>query len=108
MPKRTTTARLFIAPWEFEPSLGAEEATRRLRRAIVATGGDVVDLSILAPDGRTVVAASVTDHADGTYGATFKLDHAGNSEEASTALRNEVTMRTIFTADNEIRCEPEA
>ena len=42
-----------------------------------ATGGDVVDLSVLAPDGRTVVAASVTDHADGTYGATFKLDHAG-------------------------------
>ena len=42
-----------------------------------ATGGDVVDLSILAPDGRTVVAASVTDHADGTYGAAFRLDHAG-------------------------------
>ena len=42
-----------------------------------ATGGDVVDLSVLAPDGRTVVAASVTDHADGTYGAAFKLDHAG-------------------------------
>ena len=42
-----------------------------------ATGGDVVDLSMLAPDGKTVVAASVTDHADGTYGAAFKLDQAG-------------------------------
>ena len=42
----------FIAPWEFEPSLGAEEATRRLRRAIVATGGDVVeDVVAVASDG---------------------------------------------------------
>ena len=42
-----------------------------------ATGGDVVDLSMLAPDGKTVVAAAVADHADGTYGASFKLDQAG-------------------------------
>ena len=42
-----------------------------------ATGGDVVDLSMLAPDGKTVIAATVVDHADGTYGATFKLDQAG-------------------------------
>ena len=32
---------------------------------------------MLAPDGKTVVAASVSDHADGTYGAAFKLDQAG-------------------------------
>ena len=42
-----------------------------------ATGGDVVDLSVLAPDGKTVIAATVVDHADGTYGASFKLDQAG-------------------------------
>jgi filamin len=42
-----------------------------------ATGGDVVDLSMLAPDGKTVIAATVVDHADGTYGASFKLDQAG-------------------------------
>jgi hypothetical protein len=42
-----------------------------------ATGGDVVDLSMLAPDGKTVIAAAVVDHADGTFGASFKLDQAG-------------------------------
>ena len=42
-----------------------------------ATGGDVIDLSLLAPDGKTVIAATTTDHGDGTYGASFKLDQAG-------------------------------
>ena len=27
-------------------------------------------------DGKTVIAATVVDHADGTYGASFKLDQA--------------------------------
>jgi hypothetical protein len=33
---------------------------------------------MLAPDGKTVIAATVVDHADGTYGAKFKLEQAGN------------------------------
>ena len=43
-----------------------------------ATGGDVVDLSVLAPDVEDGDCRdAVVDHADGTYGASFKLDQAG-------------------------------
>ncbi len=41
-----------------------------------ATGGDVLHLPMLAPDGKTVVAAAVPDHAGGTYRATLKLHQA--------------------------------
>ena len=38
-----------------------------------ATGGDVLDMTLVSPDGRSVVTAKVVDHSDGTYGCEFKL-----------------------------------
>lgn len=45
-----------------------------------STGGDVVDVTLSSPDGKYVVAAKVDDHADGTYGAKFKLERPGTWE----------------------------
>ncbi|CAL6286735.1 unnamed protein product [Bathycoccus prasinos] len=42
-----------------------------------ATGGDVLDMTLVSPDGRSVVTAKVVDHSDGTYGCEFKLDQPG-------------------------------
>ena len=42
-----------------------------------ATGGDVLDMTLVSPDGRSVVTAKVIDHSDGTYGCEFKLDKPG-------------------------------
>ena len=45
-----------------------------------STGGDVVDVNLCSPDGKYVVASKVDDHADGTYGAKFKLERPGTWE----------------------------
>jgi len=45
-----------------------------------STGGDVVDVNLCSPDGKYIIAAKVDDHADGTYGAKFKLDRPGTWE----------------------------
>ena len=44
---------------------------------LLARGGDLVDMSLLSPDGVGTVSAVVVDHGDGTYGASFALDKAG-------------------------------
>lgn len=45
-----------------------------------STGGDVIDVNLSSPDGKYVIAAKVDDHADGTYGAKFKLERPGTWE----------------------------
>ena len=45
-----------------------------------STGGDVIDINLCSPDGKYVVASKVDDHADGTYGAKFKLERPGTWE----------------------------
>ena len=63
-----------------------------------STGGDVVDVNLCSPDGKYVVAAKVDDHADGTYGAKFKLERPGTWE-----IQLVVNGRGGRTQVNEVR-----
>ena len=63
-----------------------------------STGGDVVDVNLCSPDGKYVVAAKVDDHADGTYGAKFKLERPGTWE-----IQLVVNGRGGRTKVNEVR-----
>ena len=63
-----------------------------------STGGDVVDVNLCSPDGKYVVAAKVDDHADGTYGAKFKLERPGAWE-----IQLVVNGRGGRTQVNEVR-----